>query len=528
MNADGIQRPWVEPPPHLASLFERESASGVQLHVVKRLYRALGGQAFDSVHDQTVAALSEWVDREQLLAAGEIYNRCIDTVGIASVELSAAGRGKTQWAHRAMKPRALDAAINAVATTIPERITAKYLSRALRGRRPPESNDAAAFCERIRIDMAGYERACQVYEHALFLYRGSPALRSYRRGHRRRRQTFRMSLVLPNALARRLPLIFNNQRVAGISGSDPYGQLECSEPLRSGAIGLLAYMVGVAANPERFARYRQVDDDGWVFSSQTRIYQNLAAVAPDAEPGGAGHKCVVDWIDQLARLEIGASVSDSRGLKARGHVKVDMSIPSSPIETIEKLVDDDDELLWVDWSDPRSPTRRAELTLRFRIAAWVRDRVAAGDRVYFDPGVWRCLSPAARALYLETQGRVARTSDKVRHKFVEWYAADPWAMRFGLESLSDTKREAIILAALHELYKTDERVVGYAEPWHGTNSSAKTYRVYVEGRSMPTTAARQRIRRADYLLQLQLHAEGGRWPGRLGAKATANAPPDTS
>ncbi len=432
------------------------------------------------------------------------------------------------WFARPLKPGALDRAIDSIATTIPERIIAKRLARDNRGRRPPLLADAGALRDRLRLTESEYVRACEIYEHAVFLYRRSRSMRAYRHGHRRRQQAFRMSLVLPAALARRLPLVFATTSPAPILGDDLYGALRCSAPLRSGTVGLIAYLVGLASRPERFSRYGQVDEEGRVLSSQTRIYQSLAAVASDAEPGGAGHRCVADWIGELAALEITAALADQRGLRARGHVKTDMSIPSTPVTNVEKLVDDGDELSWVTWDDPRSPTRRAEHTLRFTIASWVLERTAAGDRVYFDPGVWRCLSPAARALYLETQGRIARTSDKTRHKFVEWFAADPWALRFGMHDLSDHRREEIILAGLHELYLSDDRVVGYAQPWFGTNASAKSYRVYVDGRSYPTAAARQRIRRSDFLVQLELHRDGAQWPGRLGSKAAANAPPDTS
>lgn len=528
MNGREHYRP-AELSARLAGAFASE-ASGVQLHVVKRIHRFLEGARFDPEH---AGELGEWVDREQLLAAGEIYNRCLTKLGPSVDAAVETANEETQepprWAKRELKHGALDTAIDALTTTLPDRINAKRLARGLRGKRPPAAADAKGLCARLRIDEASYSRSCKIYERALFLYRRDRSMRSYRRGWRRAQQTFRMSGVLPAALARRLPLMISNQRSEGVAGFDPYGRIECSQPLRSGTNGLIIYLLGIGARPERFGKYDQVDASRRVLTSQTKIYQALAAVSRDSEPGGAGHKCVADWIGQLDGLQLRAELADTRGYKAAGNVKVDMTIPCSPISHVEKLVEDPDgSLVWAPWIDARQITKSAENTLRFTVAEWVYERVDAGDRIYFDLGVWRCLPAEARAMYLEAQGRIARTSEKVRHKYVEFYAADPWALRFGLEHFSDAKREEIILAGSHELAKVDQRVKGFPVPWHSTNSSAKTYRIYVEGRSAPSTDARARLRRADFLMQIEAFESGGQWPGRLGGKPAAHAPPDTS
>lgn len=525
-------------PRRVQAFFEERAHDGFDAFLLSHLYGALNGRPLDLADGQLLESLAQeyGLERGKLGRLEPIYNECVSQV---AGDVAPAGNAEPQ-ARRKLKASSLDAAIERVAPTLREQLIAKQLARQLRGHKVPGQAQAKDLAQRIAIAPEDFEVASLHYALALSLYRDG--VRSWNRGFRRRKQQYRMSFVLPSALARRIPVITNNHWDGPVNGDDIYGPLRCSEPLRPGAVGALMYILGIASDQERFKDYKQIDEDGRVHTSAGRIYQAIAAIDANGVAGGAGHKCVSEWVGQLTRLELEAVFLDEK--KISEHVE-DLSIPSSPIDLVEKLVEDDDgELVWVSFLDPRSATRKAEFTLRFTIAEWCQRRIGyekqEGDRIFFDPGVWRCLSPAGRAMYMVAQGTPSKMRRDGRRE-AQWWAADPWCMRFGMTGWADPtdpkkrlgvvdheKRNLFILDGLNDLYWTDDRVTGYARPWNGHNGPGMDYAVFVDGRSKPRKEMRDRLRRADLRMQLleyEQGADGLLWLGDRSRQELSNAPP---
>lgn len=497
-----------------------ERAPGYEAFQLRHLYSALDGQPVDVDDRDLLGQLEEdyGLEASVVLRLASTYNEC--------VELADVGRprtGELLFARRSFKPRALNKAIDAVAATKHEKLNARRLMGQLRGRDLPAPQEAEDLRRRLHLSPEAFDVAVMHYRMAIALYRDDRSQRDFNRGARRRKQQYKTLFAAPAAIVRRIPVITNNHFDGPIQGDDIYGPLWCSEPLRSGAVGTLLYVLGVASHPSRYRRYGQVDDDGRVLLSQNRIYQAVASLEEINEPGGAGHECVKDWIGQLHRVELSGV---NLGKEKASRSAPDMSIPSSPLTAVEKLVAaDDGELTWVPWDDPRSPTRAAEYTVRFSVADWCLRRMGTtddpdqGDRVFFNPRVWRCLDPAGRAAYMTVQGGVAyESTDRSRKaREVSWYAGDPWCLRFGWSELDVDVREKILLSALNSLYHVDARVVGYMRPWDGHNGAQKDFAVLLRGITRPRESIKQRLRRSDFILQLREYedaGEDGLWPGR--------------
>lgn len=548
MSAAGETSAVGRLPDRVRALFDEQASLSDAAHL-RHLYRALAGEQLDSEDSAQLAHLSDEYGIEPgiVLRLEAVYNECVELA--AGERLDA---GEILYARRPFKPHALDAAIDAVAATKLERLHARALAGKLRGRDLPPPAEAEDLRRGLGLSQELFDVAATHYRMAILTYRSSRAMRHFRRGHRRRQQIRKMSLAAPHAVVRRMPGVTNNQFDGPIGGTKPvvdrrgrkrevqirdvYGPIWCNEPLRMGAMGTLFYILGVASHPSRFRRYGQIDD-GRVLASQGRIYEAIAQFDEGQGPGGGGHACVRYWIDQLDRLEISAT---EVGDEAVSEFAPDMSIPSSPIGTVEKLVlDDDDQLQWVSWSDPRPIVTSAEFTLRFTVAEWCLRRMGTtddhtrGDRVLFNPDVWRCLRPEGQAMYMVVQGGVANEAKHSSHRRareIKWYAADPWCLRFGWADLPVDEREDKILLGLNDLYHVDKRLVGYARPWDGHNGPARDFAVFVQDGSVsePREAMRPKIRLAQLRALLREFDDAGVdgvWPGRVLAPAGNDPPP---
>lgn len=513
------------------------SAGSFDHYRLRMLYRGFAGKPIPDVDD----AVADEVERElglrrdTTIRLAPIYNAALEESARPRRKASRTPAQGIEWARRPLGPFALDRALEQATGHRFNRMYAMRLARMLRGAKPPES--AAEIEElkgRLGFTTATYETAVDLYELAMVLYRSGSQYREWNHGVRRKKQLEGATLILPRALARRLPLIANNQFHEAIDKKDIWGRLRCSEPLRSGAVGIIMFACGIYADPNRFTRFGDLDANGDVHTSQTRLYQLLAShsMSTSPEPGGRGHESVATWLTQVDSVKLSGEVDDVRGIRGDERVP-EMQIPETEFE-IYKLVDDPSGLIEVPWSDERPVTLAAERPIRIVLPRWIKFRVGRrgeiGDRVYYSHQVWRLLSPVGRAMYLDVRAQVAAKDGRSKLPYVQWDAAKPWAARFALDHLRDDHREKVILAGLADLRRVDQRFAGYSKPWRFlTNTKAKRYRVYVLNvASSPRKELAEKLRRQDLARALQMHNEGiGPWPGRE-LQAAPNAPPDTS
>lgn len=527
---DTQDRNAVDAPRSLEVIFVRV-ASRFEVLELRNLYRALNGRTVDVDDvDQLLALEQDFnIDPATTTRLAEKYNSAIAEYLSTGQALEDLESGRAEYAKKRLKVGSLRRAIEKIGGFRPSELAAaQMIADELRGLRPPRGDDAIHMRDRLGLRANTFEAALEIYKASVALHRTDRSSRTWNLGYRRRAQQRDMSWVMPAALIRRIPLVANNHFRGAIGGGefkDVQGKFYCSEPLRSGAVGILGYVLGIASHPKRFAQYNQIDEEGRVLASLNRCYEAAYAAAPGAEPGGAGCRTVGEHLMQLARTEMYGENDDVKGYFARG-LAPDMSIPSWALELIEKLVDTPEgDQEWVTLDDPRRPTRFAEFTLRFTVADWCLERMGVegedGDRVFLDPTVYRSLSPVGRAMYLVTQGSVGRPARDGSGHEIQFQAEDRWVARFGMLDCSHEKRKELILAGFNELYHADTRVLRYLPPWlDGTNADGYTFAIIVEGRSEPTSEVRERIRRVDFMLELLAYEEDDDvfWPGLPQAK----------
>lgn len=526
-SPDGKGRPSpVVVPQKIAEAF---AAAGdfTMAFQLKVIYRALGGKLLDSSSRAKAArALADRGTHVALETLEPVYNEIIGKHGEP-------GR-PAHWPYTATStsPTAAWEAIDKVASNRLLAVVTKRLAQHLRGRRPPRDPATLAIVQdELGIPASEWPRIAEIYEAAMVLYRSDRTVVSYDQGARRRRRHQQFSMVLSHGQALRIPMqVFPRGTRTFEQEPDVYGTISCNKPLRSTSVGVIAYLQGIATHPSRFANGGQYEPTSrCVSTSQGALWQVLSTVDGNGNPGGGGHAVIREAIDQLDGLELTTTTNDPRKLRERFEFAPNLNLESCGVDRVEKDVDDGESVVRVPWSDPRPISRRSERPVHFYMNAGVLLELGVkGDeqkRVYLDPGVWRTLSPASRAIYLETQGRAASTRlDRPGKKVTLWFA-DRAATRFGLDRFGATRREEIVLSALHNLYKTDVRVTGYSEPWSGKQSAHRQIHVYVHGRSRPSDEARGRLRRADFILQMRA-ALGGQalWPGYQPEPAGASPP----
>lgn len=525
-------------PPDLEQAFAR-ATTGVDIFLLRSMYRGLRGEPFNAGDERalSVAVRQLGINAETLTRLAPHYNKALIAHHLrGDVDQPEPPEGQVRFATRSMKPHALDRAIEAVVSNSIDRIITKRFFMALRGRALPAGEEADELRRRLQLSYEAYARTSTNYELALVYHQAGSKWRTYDHGHRRRKQSKDMLLVFPKAYALRLPIIYNVRNDEAIDGQDIWGKLHCSEALRPGSVAIIGYVLGIASHPGRYAKYGQIDSEGRVLTSKTRLYQTLAAINQVDEPGGGGQRLIDDYLAQLDRLQLRADVDDKRGIRGEDGVP-EMAIFGPPFRLIEKCVDGEgeNELLWVPLDDERPFTRHVQFPVRFTIDKNLRSRVGEnggpGDRVYLNPEVWRTLSPLGRALYFEVRGRTATRDEHARHAYVQWTATNKWSLRFGLDHLRHDHREKILLHGIAELRRVDERVISYSKPWHFySNTKAKTYRVYLQtgAKSKVRPELMPQLRRADFLLQMLDSEDGSSWVGRASLTAPTNAPPNTS
>ena len=301
---------------------------------------------------------------------------------------------------------------------------------------------------------------------------------------------------LPRALAKRLPTSADTHRSGRNDGQDVYGSVSCSQTLRSGHLAILAAAGGLwhSRNPAAHPY------------CETTAGELAQLISGRRRLGGKDVAEIHRLLADLERLELSATVNAP---KDGGKVNIDLAIPGSPVERVQRRLPDGrwvdarayrDALSGLSDEDVRGTAQDdadsadaggGALTIRVYLADWVREQIAHGEVVRVDFRVWAHVRPVGQRLYAWLQGTHRDSYDDA----IEFYLAAPLRYTLGLRGRQH-RAAASVRAALNQLYAADERYNG-APKWsirgRYANTNLPAFRISPHRRgSAPTKRTMQR------------------------------------
>ena len=259
---------------------------------------------------------------------------------------------------------------------------------------------------------------------------------------------------LPRALAKRLPTSADTHRHGRNDGRDIYGNVSCSQTLRSGHLGILAAAGGLwhSRNPAACTY------------AETTAGELAQLITGRRRLGGRDIADIHRLLSELELLELSATVNRP---KDDSNPNLALAIPRTPIERVERRLPDG---RWVrarayqdalaELSDEHAlTTAQADadagsgaLTIRIYLAGWVREQIAHGEVVRVEFRVWAHLRPVGQRLYAWLQGTHRDGYDDA----IEFYLAAPLRYTLGLRGRQH-RAAGSVRAALNQLYDADRR-----------------------------------------------------------------------
>jgi hypothetical protein len=352
--------------------------------------------------------------------------------------------------------------------------------------------------------------------------RAPRAARAY--GQRREERLKGFLGKLPRAVALRLPTSSATHRTGRNDGRDRWGDVKCSETLRSRHVALVAAAGGLwhSRNPvgKPYAE-TTAGELAQLLTGRRRLGgKDIADV----------HRNLVELED--LELDVAPPAKTLDGVDPR-----DYAMPCGPIDRVEYLLaggrwgtaaEFSEQLAGEDITaaieaDASSPGEHG--TIRIYLADWAREAIAQRHAVLIDFRVWAHLRPPGQRIYAFLQGSAKDGFDES----IDFYLAEPQRYTFGLGGRLDRAARQV-RHALNALRGSDKR---YAKPrkWSIVGRHAKTtipaFLLSADGPTSPTDAALEGKCLASRPVELRgISAADARERARLVRNALQRAQPD--